>query len=513
MRGVLRGLCISSMLAVVCAVAAATPAAATSFKWIDGYDDPATPAAYDKVGILKEGSPHARNILVLLPGTSASSAYFRPLARLIDDHTRGWQVWSVERRENLLEDHSRLDAVKRGEATIEDHFDYYLRFLTDPSITEHFTTIPDADVAFARGWGMRVAVEDLRRVIDLARRGGRRVVLGGHSLGGSITTAYATWDFGGRPGASDLSGLVYIDGGSGPSTLTAEEAAQRLLTLSTSSPWLSFGGIPAPFAGLFNIVGSTNAKFAPNEPALLEGWPLLPENLRPPVPVTNEAGYGYALDAETSPPTLAAAQVNAGRLAATGDPRPWDPAGEISPIQRVADMFHGAGLLGLDGTAWYHPQRLTIDSGAVNAGIAHPAQAVLDLRATHGADLRKMPIYAFGAALGGQRVLDAARLLAAQSQIPERKLTLLDASATYTHVDPLSAFPRNEFVRNLLPFLEKTEHLRRDHGDDDDDDDRGRGRDRDRHGDRDDDDRGGRDGHRRGGRDGDRDGKRGGRDD
>ena len=45
---------------------------------------------------------------------------------------------------------------------------------------------------------MRVAVEDLRRVVAEARRDSREVVLGGHSLGGSIATAYATWDFNGR---------------------------------------------------------------------------------------------------------------------------------------------------------------------------------------------------------------------------------------------------------------------------------------------------------------------------
>jgi hypothetical protein len=101
----------------------------------------------------------------------------------------------------------------------------------------------------------------------------------------------------------------------------------------------------------------------------------------------------------------------------------------------------------------------------VNAGLAHPAQAVLDVNATHGADLRKLPIYAFGAALGGQRVLDAARLLATQSQIPERKLTLVDASATYAHVDPLSAYPVNDFVGHLEPFLGNTaDSGRRHHG-------------------------------------------------
>jgi hypothetical protein len=62
-------------------------------------------------------------------------------------------------------------------------------------------------------------------------------------------------------------------------------------------------------------------------------------------------------------------------------------------------------------------QRLTTDSGAVADGNANPAQRVLDVHATHGDEV-KVPIYAFAAALGGKRVLDAARALARQSHLP-----------------------------------------------------------------------------------------------
>jgi hypothetical protein len=99
---------------------------------------------------------------------------------------------------------------------------------------------------------------------------------------------------------------------------------------------------------------------------------------------------------------------------------------------------------------------LTIDSGAVAAGNDNPAQDVLGVHATHGRDLpRSLRIYAFGASLGGQRVLDAASALAAQSRIPKRRLTLVERSATYSHNDPNSAYPKNAFVKHLLPFLRK----------------------------------------------------------
>jgi hypothetical protein len=442
------------------ALAAPAPAAGAKvdvrFQRMAGFDAPGTPARYDRVGVLEVGPRRAPNILVLNPGTSASSAYFQPLAKAIVQRAKGWQVWAVERRENLLEDHSVLDRAKRGRATGDQLFEYYLGWLSDPGVTDHIRLIPDSEVGFAREWGMRVEIEDLRRVVGAASRRGRRVVLGGHSLGGTITTAYATWDFGGRPGARDLSGLVFIDGGSGRSAVSEQQARQSLADLESESPWLSFGGIGPPFAGLFNATGSAGALIEPAAPSRGQAFPLLPANLKPPVPVTNLGQYGYALDTATSPPGLVAAQAHLGRLAPAGDPRGWVRAGELTPIRRYATMFSGWGLRGLDGTAWYHPMRLTIDSGAVAAGNANPAQAVLDVRATHGRDLpRRLRIYAFGASLGGRRVLDAAATLARQSRIPKRNLTLVDRHATYSHNDPNSAYPRNAFLARLVPYLRR----------------------------------------------------------
>ena len=311
-------------------------------------------------------------------------------------------------------------------------------------------------MAYAKKWGMNTEIQDLRRVVKEAERKGRRVVVGGHSLGGSITTAYATWDFKGKAGADGLSGLVFIDGGSGPTPVSVADANKSLADLAAGSPWLTFGGIPAPFTGLFNTSGALGAIRSPNAPSLGQAFTLLPANLKPPIPVTNLGQYGYALDTETSPPGLIAAQAHLGHLAASGNPRGWDQAGEITPIGRYARAFAGWGLKSLDGTAWYHPLRLTIDSGAVAAGNANPAQQVLDVHATHGHDLsKKLRIYAFGAALGGQRVLDAASNLASQSGIPKRNLVLVDRHTTYSHNDPNTASPKNDFLKNLLPFLGK----------------------------------------------------------
>jgi hypothetical protein len=222
-----------------------------------------------------------------------------------------------------------------------------------------------------------------------------------------------------------------------------------------SSPWLAFGGISAPFAGLFAEGGAILSLIAPNQPSIAQGSGLLPSAIVPPVPTTNLAQFGYAADPATSPPTLLAFQAHLGHLAASGDPRGWVRAGAITPIKRYAKMFAGWGLKGVDGVAWYHPMRLTIDSGAVGDGNANPAQKVLGVRATEGRRLPKgLRIYAFGAALGDRTVLDDAQALAKQSGIPKRNLTLVDRQNTYSHNDPAGAFPKNAFLNHLVPFLD-----------------------------------------------------------
>jgi hypothetical protein len=87
-------------------------------------------------------------------------------------------------------------------------------------------------------------------------------------------------------------------------------------------------------------------------------------------------------------------------------------------------MLSGAGLAGMDGSAWYHPLRLTIDAGAVADENANPAQAIL----------------------------------ARQSGIPDSRLTLVNRRSTYAHNDPSAASPSNEFLDNLIPFLATIDH-------------------------------------------------------
>lgn len=135
------------------AVSSSLPSAPdVRFETFPGFVAPGTPEQYNKVGVIETGPSSAKNILVLVPGTSASAAYFEPLAKDIVGKSKGWQVWAVERRENLLEDHSVFDQAKQGKASTQQVFDYYLGWLANQSITTHFQPVPDSNVAFARQW-------------------------------------------------------------------------------------------------------------------------------------------------------------------------------------------------------------------------------------------------------------------------------------------------------------------------------------------------------------------------
>jgi len=462
MRRVLVSFATAALLAALTGAGAVAVASAAPLRvtWMRGARAPGTPARYDKVGVLRIGPRTARNVLVLEPGTSAGSAYFVPLAKWVVARDPGWQVWAVERRENLLEDQSVLDEAKRGTATVTQLYDYYLGYLNDPSITSHIQPIPDASVAFAKRWGMSVAVGDLHAVIGRARALGGRVVLGGHSLGGGVVTAYATWSFDGRPGADQLSGLVYIDGGSFGKPESAAAARNALATLRSpgTSPWEPFGGIPAPDAGLLSSVGAMAALIAPRAPSLAQSSGLLtPFGLTPPVPVDNLAQFGYALNVGTSPAALIAAQAHLGAgITASGALRGWNGTGALTPIRRYATMLSGAGVENADGSEWYFPTRLTLDLAAVGNGTPSAAQRVLGLRSTLGRRLpHSLRIYGFGARLGGSLILDEIRQLARQSGIPANHLTLIDRHATYAHNDPAGAYPHNVFFSHLVTFLHR----------------------------------------------------------
>ena len=229
------------------------------------------PAKYDRVFVKQLGPHAARNVLVLVPGTNGGAGGIVPVARDIVRRVPRTQVWIVDRREQALEDTSVFASADPQRAQ-----DYYLGF--------QYERVAGENAKFAADWGLKLQLSDLRSVIRRARAGGRRVFLGGHSSGASTAVAYAAWDFRGRPGYRDIDGLVLIDGGLLGSFASADlrRAKRELADIRTGKVFLDLLGTGLPeINGIFAQVGALWAYKRPDEPSVLQQYPLLPDLLKP----------------------------------------------------------------------------------------------------------------------------------------------------------------------------------------------------------------------------------------
>jgi hypothetical protein len=321
--------------------------------------------------------------------------------------------------------------------------DYYLGF--------QYKRVPGENAKFAAEWGLKLQLSDLRSVVRRAARGGRRVILGGHSAGASTAVAYAAWDFGGRPGYRDIDGLVLIDGGLLGSFKSANLARARseLADIRSGRVFLDILGLGLPeINGIFTEVGALWAYKRPDDPSVLQQFPLLPDFVKPSVRVTNEALFGYAFDETTSPELLDIIHIRAGRLAESGDPRPWQD-GELTPIRRHARAWAAEAP---NATEWYYPRRLLLDIDAASPLRQTPAARFLGLRLRHGRRI-DLPLYAYSTDLTEGRVARGARRLVALSRIRDSRV-VDDRNAA--HLDPLSAAPStNRFLKTVVPFLRR----------------------------------------------------------
>ena len=411
------------------------------------------PSEFDLTEVHQFGPAKPEQVLVLMPGTAGGAGDFTLVARELVDRVPGLAVWALDRRSQVLEDTSVFEAALAGDATLQEMFDHYLGWITNGGTpADHFEFLDAATVPFAQRWGMKVALQDARKVVRVARRGGAEVLLGGHSLGASLTAAYAAWDFRGKAGFEQLDGIVLIDGGLLGSfdAFTEEEAAAQLETLD-EEPFLDLLGTGIPeAAGLFAETGGIFAKLAPTADAgVLQDYPLLPADFKPPVPATTRALLAYAFDRDTSPDGLALLHVNGGGLAAAGDPRDWSDGG-ITPVANIAETF---GQEPANAVEWYFPRRLTIDTNGANAMRQNGVAELLGLRLEHTREI-DVPIYAFQTDLTDGGVLRGANNLVDRAKTKRRESMLVEGAPQASHLDPLTAAPEgNEFLRTVARFI------------------------------------------------------------
>lgn len=392
-------------------------------------------------------------MLVLIPGTFAGSGDFGLIARELVARVPGLQVWWIDRRSNVLEDTSYMVKALNDQITGQQLFDYYLGWIGDSSISPHYQPLKTEDFTFARRWGLRMAMEDTRRVVRAARKNGRTVILGGHSLGASSTLAYATWDFAGHPGYRDVAGLVLIDGGSFGAAPPLAETKKAVADLQGADPWLDLLQINLPWtAGVFEEAGAIGTLKEPDSASIGQASPLLPTQFKPSVPVTNKAQFGYAFDERSSPAALALIHIHSGHVAEAAGPdglHGWVDDG-ITNLDTFATLAaHEPGNF----VEWYYPKLLTIDARGASGYTRTATTRFLGLRTWHRKDV-DVPLYAFQTGLSNGRVLQGARAFVKASDVPRAKY--VDRSKTYSHLDPLAATPaRNDFLKTVVPFLRK----------------------------------------------------------
>jgi pimeloyl-ACP methyl ester carboxylesterase len=441
-------LLLAAALAATSLTAASTASAAEVQTTITGWTKAPGPRKFDRLDVTKFGSSAAKTVLVLVPGTNGGRGDFTLTARELVKDVPGLQVWAVDRRSQRMEDTSVFARALAGTVTPQAMFDYYAGWIADPSITPHYQPPDASKLGFAADWGLRVQLEDVKRVVDKARSDGRRVILGGHSLGASVAVAYASWDFAGRPGYKDLDGVVLIDGGLRGSFDSADlaDAKQRLAAIR-KQPFLDLLGLGLPWVtGILSESAAILALKDPHGPSVGQAFPLLPPAFKPPVPATNAGQFGYAFDASTSPKSLGLIQVRAGSLGADGD---WVD-GEVSPLQRVAETF---GQEPANAVEWFYPSRLNLDVDAASPLVENSAAKFLGLRIEY-ARQADMPVYALQTSLTNGAVLKGAKSFVARSKSPKQLAEYVDASHDMSHLDPLTAAPAtNTYLKTVVPWL------------------------------------------------------------
>ena len=157
-------------------------------------------------------SSKADAVVTLMPGIFAGGGSFDQVARntirRAAKRGRHVEVWAIDRRSNCLEDHRGVRAgVETGDPRVS--FGYYFEGREVDGQT--FPGFADEqEAAFLRDVGLKQTVEDWHTVITREmpsrRKRQRKLICGGHSLGGPLTAALASWDFDGDPETDEDAG-------------------------------------------------------------------------------------------------------------------------------------------------------------------------------------------------------------------------------------------------------------------------------------------------------------------
>ena len=161
-------------------------------------------------------------MLVMIPGGMEGANGFEYLARQLiyiaktqDD--LNFEVWAVERRNNRLEDVSALNFIEdeliAGQMTMQEAVDTFVDYYYEGQPIGGRTFdgwYVNEDLPFLSEFGLQLDTEDVFQVIltmipdPEVRR--EKVFVGGHSMGGIMTSMFVGWDLDGDPSTTDDAG-------------------------------------------------------------------------------------------------------------------------------------------------------------------------------------------------------------------------------------------------------------------------------------------------------------------
>lgn len=183
-------------------------------------------------------------VVVLMPGMLGAANTFTGMAEQLvyQAHQKGHtvQVVALNRRNQCLADTTGLNAAERAR-DIQPAVDYYYNNATIDGRT--FAGFKKgSETRFLTDFGVARAVEDMYQVavslVPDQRERQQKLYIGGHSLGGNLTSAFMGWDFDGDPrtdndaGYRQAAGFVRLDISVTPQDESLDPFAQYARTTS-----------------------------------------------------------------------------------------------------------------------------------------------------------------------------------------------------------------------------------------------------------------------------------------
>ena len=344
-----------------------------------------------------------RGTVLLVPGLLGGATSFDALARRLVLAAPGWEVGAWDRRANGLED-------RRGFLGA-DPWAYYQRY-----------ALPG--FPFLKDWGLRVHLQDLDALVDAARPRGP-VVLAGHSLGASLSAAYAQWK------GEKLAGLAWIDGAPSPNRLTREQYLEgglggfgrspglnELLT-GQATPYLEFSFLGLGLSPAFLARAEALAFLAARDPeadapsgaarfpASLEAAALAQIDDRYNPVALFSASVGRAWGREGfSLLRLLQGQLGYALIGPRGRRVEWQDTGEATDPREFLGLYAWPET---GFSEWFFPVRLSLDLAAWDL-------AVPELQP------RRLGFAVLGLGAGRGAVTDAARFAAARALFPSTEV-------------------------------------------------------------------------------------------